>query len=192
MKSPQIIILLLALLCGTVAGFSSGILVNMNQHRVKNHYQIQKMKTKYFKDAKSSKQGKVYNRSFAVQFLTAFAKMARIQLKTERMISSWLIICYTYLCINYKENKNSYKTISSNICCLKHVTGTLPTTGTLKRIIMYIFLYIRCYVSWVIPQFIWLSSIGEQKTTILTVPKLQTHKKMISAFQNRYIRCTVK
>ena len=88
MKSTQIIILVLALLCGTVAGFSSGILVNMNKQRVQNHYQMQKMKAEYFKHAKSAKQGKVYNRTFAVQFLTAFAKMARMELKTERMISS--------------------------------------------------------------------------------------------------------
>ena len=88
MKSPQIIILVLALLCGTVAGFSSGILVNMNKQRVQNHYQMQKMKAEYFKHAKSAKQGKVYNQTFAVQFLTAFAKMARMELKSERMISS--------------------------------------------------------------------------------------------------------
>ena len=88
MKSTQIIILVLALLCGTVAGFSSGILVNMNKQRVQNHYQMQRMKAAYFKNAKSSKQGKIYDQIFAVKFLTAFAELARMELKTERLISS--------------------------------------------------------------------------------------------------------
>ena len=73
---------------------------------------MQKMKAEYFKHAKSAKQGKVYNQTFAVQFLTAFAKMARMELKTERMISSWHIICYTYLRY-YNENTTSNKNISS-------------------------------------------------------------------------------
>ena len=73
--------LLLLLLCGTVAGFSSGILVNINRLRVQNHNQLFKMKANSFKRAKKSK---VYTKSFAIQFLEAFAKLARKQ-RMERM-----------------------------------------------------------------------------------------------------------
>ena len=85
MTSGQINLLLLILLCGTVAGFSSGILVNMNRLRVQNHYQIKKMKAEFFKQAKQSK---VYTQSFAVKFLKAFVKLAKAQQESERVISS--------------------------------------------------------------------------------------------------------
>ena len=71
------------LLCGTVVGFSSGILLNMNRLRVNNHYQLHKMKTRYTKQTKVEI---VHSQAFGVKFLTAFAKLLKTSRKTQQKI----------------------------------------------------------------------------------------------------------
>ena len=65
---------LAVLLCGSVIGFSSGILMNFNRVKVNNHYKLQSMKAKYAKQAKVEV---VYSQTFGVKFLTAFAKLLK-------------------------------------------------------------------------------------------------------------------
>lgn len=74
MKSSKIKLLILALLCGDVAGFSSGILLNMNKERVQNHFKLRSMKEEY---GKKTVDVPVFKAEFTVKFLKAFSSLLK-------------------------------------------------------------------------------------------------------------------